>query len=219
MRYPLSYRVKEIKELTLKICNISKDCLSSAVNSLSGNVNERKDYIEKVFDLEEESDLINLQVDEKVASLIATQQPVGKDLRFAINMLKISSNFERICDLSTKIAIISKKYLKNNIYYIEKIFEIKNVLDDMFEIVRNSIETFNIENLESTLKSKDDIVDDLHIKFYKKVIDDLSKDNSNVEQKIDSLFIARYLERIGDILGKTGARIIFIETGKWVWIK
>ncbi len=219
MRYPLDYRVNEIKKLTLNICEISKKCLDFAISSLSGDEKHRKSCIEKVFDFEEESDLINLQVDEKVASLIATQQPVGRDLRFAINMLKISSNFERICDLSIKIALISRKYIKSNIYYIDRIIEMKKLLDEMFDIVKNSIETFNIKNIECELKKRDDIIDDMHNKFYKKVIEDISISNKDVEQKIDSLFIARYLERIGDILGKTGARVIFIETGKWVWIK
>lgn len=219
MRYPLNYRVNEIKNLTLNICNIAKDCLTFAIDSLQGDVEHKRLYIEKVFDLEEESDLINLQVDEKVASLIATQQPVGRDLRFAINMLKISSNFERICDLSTKIALISKKYIKSKIYYINEILMMKKVIDEMFDIVKTSIETFNIENLEAKLKSKDDMVDNMHHKFYKLVISDINNNKQDVEQRIDSLFIARYLERIGDILGKTGARVIFIETGKWVWIK
>jgi phosphate transport system protein len=47
-----------------------------------------------------------------------------------------------------------------------------------------------------------------------------AKDNpSLVEDTVDLVFVARHLERIADLLSKIGARLIFIEEGRRVWIK
>jgi phosphate transport system protein len=60
--------------------------------------------------IEEESDLLNLKIDDNCFKITALQQPVARDLRFIAMMIKISDNYERICDLAQKIADIARKY-------------------------------------------------------------------------------------------------------------
>jgi|GEM_PF-1467340 ABC-type phosphate transport system permease subunit len=39
------------------------------------------------------------------------------------------------------------------------------------------------------------------------------------EDAIKTFLVSRYLERIGDIIEKNGARVIFIKEGRKVWVK
>jgi len=44
---------------------------------------------------------------------------------------------------------------------------------------------------------------------------------SHLKKKCDveTVLVARHLERIGDLLGKIGAGIVFMEKGRRIWIK
>src|SRR6478735_11046697 len=51
-----------------------------------------------------EIDKIEIKIDEACVELLATRQPVAKDLRFVLTSLKVVTDLERIGDLAGKVA-------------------------------------------------------------------------------------------------------------------
>jgi len=95
----------------------------------------------------------------------------------------------------------------------------EDLLSIFGDMRRNLIEMFNI--LEERYAGKEvDIVymlkrhDNLIDECYENAITHLKE-----KCKVEHVLVARHLERMGDILGKIGSSLVFIESGKRIWIK
>ncbi len=69
-----------------------------------------------ILDSDEEIDEMNRQIEESVYQILARFRPMGKDLRYAITMIKLSNDLERIGDLSCNIAEKKHSNIKILIY-------------------------------------------------------------------------------------------------------
>ncbi len=215
-RKALDEGLMEIKGEVIKIADVASKAVKLAVTSLK----ERNLGLAREVDkLEEESDLLNLKIDEDCFKLIALQQPVAKDLRFIATMIKISDNYERICDLAQKIGDITKKYEEKPL--LKPLIDIPRMSETIQEMIRineDAISTWNPGEIKS-LQEKDDYIDALYDQIYRELLTFMMKDPHTIDDATDLLFVARYLERTGDIAAKTGARIYYMITGERIWIK
>jgi len=134
-------------------------------------------------------------------------------------MIKISDNFERICDLSEKISDIAEKYKEKEL--LKPLIDIPRMASTIAKMIDIDLEAIRSKTSPSVeeLTKKDDLLDELYIQIYNELISFMIRDPRRIDDATDLLFVARYLERIGDIAAKTGARIVYIVEGRRVWIK
>ncbi len=217
MRVGLQQALERIRDKVFNLFYITKENISLSIMYLLG---EAPGAIDRIRELEKKSDIINLNVMEECMTVLVRQQPVAKDARFVIAMMEISSFFERINDLSLEIselhpAKVSSKLeeIKSNIMWMIK------RITYMIDVNENSLRTGKIIDIDKTLTSLDNDIDSLYDRSLKLLIEYLKESKEDVEDAVKLLYIIRHLERIGDIVAKTGSRIIYIEKGKWVFIK
>lgn len=216
VRKALDEGLKEIKDDVIKIAGIACDAVSLAVKSLKERDLELAAEVDK---LEEESDLLNLKIDDNCFKITALQQPVAKDLRFIAMMIKISDNYERICDLAQKIADITRKYEEKPLLKpLIDIPRMAEMIQEMIRINNKAINTWDAGEIKSH-QEKDDYIDALYDQVYRELLTFMMKDPRTIDDATDLLFAARYLERMGDIAAKTGSRIYYMITGERIWIK
>lgn len=193
--------MEKIKEEVLRLHDLAKRSVSICLEGLKGSDEVRKELEE----IEINADLIHSDVDYDCLTLIALFQPVARDLRFVVGMMKISSGYERITDLALEIGY----------YYCYD----DDLLSIFGEMRRNLIEMFNI--LEERYAEKEvDIV--YMLKRHDNSIDECYENaitHLKEKCKVEPVLVARHLERMGDILGKIGSSLVFIESGKRIWIK
>ncbi len=194
-------RLEKIREGVLNLHDIAKKSVEMFIEGLRGNDEVRK----KLEDLEVKADLLHSDVDYDCITFIALFQPVARDLRFVVGMMKISSGYERITDLTLEIGY----YYCDDDELLAIFEEMRRSLVEMFEILKKGYEGRDVD-LVRMLKKQDNIVDNCYeraIVYLKKKCD------------VESVLVARHLERIGDILCKIGSGLIFIESGKRTIIK
>ena len=209
----LQERLKDIKHEILEAHNLSRKAVELCLDALRGDYDKRK----KVIQIEHIVDVMNTDVDCEGVSVVALFQPVAWDLRFIVSMMRISSHYERITDLTQEIAMYTiKSGFDEAIGLFEKI---KDSILKMFDIIGNAIETGNTANLRSELISIDDQVDRYYVESIESIVSTVKRNPELIEDMVDMVLIARHLERIADLLSKVGARLIFIEEGRRVWIK
>ena len=204
-----------LKQDVIKIGRVTQDCVRLAVRSL-----EQQDLslVEQVYQTEEVSDVLNLEVEERALRISALQQPVARDLRFIASMMKISDNLERICDLAAKIADITKKTAeKPHLKALIDVPKMSEVITEVIDIVLEKIEA-NVSVDENLLSAKDDIIDGLYKQAHDELIGIMIKDPKSIDDATNLLFAARHLERMGDLAVKCGSRIIYMQEGRRVWI-
>lgn len=161
-----------------------------------------KNIVREISALEEKSDELEARIHDECSHFIIRFHPMAKDMRFALGMIRISSAYERIVDLAQEISLYECEFR-------ERIFDAEKPLLEMFDVVKEGFS--DTRNLKEKMISLDDKVDDLYIH----VLEDIEKNFKCVEE----VLATRHLERIGDLLCKIATRLVYVQEGKWVWIK
>lgn len=185
----------------LAIQSLSKQDLS-----LAGKIIENDDLIDELSD----------KIEDDCIRLIALQQPLARDLRIITTVLKTVTDLERIADHATNIAEIVQRI--GNTKLIKPLVDIPKMAGMVEGMVRNSLKAFVDRDVASAKETcrKDDAVD----KLYEELFVELSSlvaaggDSERVVQALNLLFVARFLERVGDHTTNIGERTIYLVTGK-----
>ncbi len=209
----LEEKLRSIKEDVLEIHKLAQKAVDACIDGLRGDEEKKK----IASDMEQIVDVINTDVDCECVSVVALFQPVARDLRFTMSMMRISGSYERITDLAQEIASYNVQTGFDEV--IEIFSKIKLLHLEMFNLIGNALRTGNTTNLKKELTRLDDEIDNLYRKALDVLKETVRKDPQTIDKVIELVFVARHLERIADILSKIGARIIFIEEGVRVWIK
>ena len=151
------------------------------------------------------------RVDDECVRLIATQQPVAKDLRKIISAMKISTDLERMADLAVDIAKIVRR-IEGPL--CKPLVDIPLMAETALKMMRQGLEAYASEDMElaHNLALLDDQVDHL----YKQVVRDLlvimSERPEILDQGMYLSFVGRYLERFADHATNIGENVIYIAT-------
>lgn len=152
-------------------------------------------------------------IEARCLSLILKQQPVARDLRIVTTALKVVTDMERIGDHAADIAELIIREKRQPVYNLVKhIPEMGFVAKEMVHDAVHAFTTVNVDDARKIMK-KDDIVDELFDKVKEEVASLLRTSNEHVDQCVDILMIAKYLERIGDHAVNICEWTEFHETG------
>jgi len=153
------------------------------------------------------------QVDDECVRLIATQQPVAKDLRKIISAMKISTDLERMADLAIGIAKVVRR-IEGPL--CKPLIDIPLMAEKALGMMRQGLDAYSNEDMELAhdLAAQDDAVDHL----YKQVVRDLlvimSERPEILDQGMYLTFVGRYLERFADHATNIGENVIYIATAE-----
>ncbi|NOZ82894.1 MAG: phosphate transport system regulatory protein PhoU, partial [Euryarchaeota archaeon] len=166
-RTPLERGMEEIRGEVVRLGGIAKQAVLLSVEALKERDMQKA---ARVDELEEESDILNLHIDESALKLMALQQPVARDLRFVNAMIKISDNFERIADLAQKVAEIAKKYEEREL--LKPLIDIPRMASTIAEMIDIDLEAIERHASPDTEKlvEKDDLLDELYAQIYNELI-------------------------------------------------
>ncbi|MCR8454436.1 MAG: hypothetical protein NDP13_05560 [Crenarchaeota archaeon] len=209
-RVTLEAKMRKLEDMLLRMHAITKQSMEAIIGLPSNNARET------IRELEYATDIINWELFEEAVMTIATQQPTARDLRFIIMVASIASIYERINDLALDIATCVGKIGKIPQELDKNLKTILDAILNMLEVTRKAMATHSFINLYDTLSKLDDVIDN----NFREILDFIknSKDLS-AELMLNLVMIFRDLERIGDLMGKIGSRLIYIETGKMIPIK
>ena len=142
---------EELKNLNNNIVKMGTLCEESLRKSINALVTNNTDEADKIIKNDEEIDKFENLIEQQVVNLIALRQPLAIDLRETVTALKISSDLERIGDLSKNIAkrslLLSSNLSKNLIDILNSLSEnvqkqLKSVIDSYLE--RSSSMAINV---------------------------------------------------------------------------
>ena len=161
---------------------------------------EEQDMVLALAVIEEDSSIDELEneINQMAIWLMAKEQPVARDLRRIISMIKMSSNIERIADFAVNTAKATIRISKtNSILAKTSLVEMKNISMDM---LKKSMTAFIEEDiaLAKAVGELDDKVDQKNHENYAILADYLKESPQDIEQTLQLLFINRFVERAAD---------------------
>ena len=153
-------------------------------------------------------------IDDLGARIIATQQPVAKDLRRILIAFKMASDLERMGDLSVDIAKVVLRLEGQTL--IKPLVDLPLMAEISQLMIYESIQSYVQENVDLAYKMAKD--DDQVDALYSQVIGDLFAlmiDNpKTISQASLISFVGRYIERIADHATNIGESVVYLVTGK-----
>lgn len=155
-------------------------------------------------------------IEEHCLVLIATQQPMARDMRLLASILEIASELERIGDYGKGIAKIT--------LYIGKQPPLIpfTLMDEMckkvVEMLRKALDAFINQDVETarTLPQCDDAVDALYNQINRELIDLMVANRATIDHANYRSWAAHNLERAADRVTNICERIIYTITGELV---
>ena len=147
---------------------------------------------------DEEINILEVQMDQEGIALLLKFQPLASDLRLVIATMKFSANLERISDQSVGIARRARKLnLKARVPEAAGIEPLFRHADSM---VMDAIKAFADQDAElaRSIKARDRDLDALNREFANRLTEQMQKNPGQIEDFLELIFIARFLERIGD---------------------
>ncbi|URN94486.1 MAG: phosphate signaling complex protein PhoU [Candidatus Pristimantibacillus lignocellulolyticus] len=211
MRKEFDQGLEQLNQWLVEMGELVEGAIDKAVTALkNNNIEQAKEVVAAdihVNDMEEKILELGLK-------LIATQQPVAKDLRRIIAAFRIANDLERMGDLALDVA---KAVIK-----IDGETLIKPIIDlpRMGEIIRNmtyeAIQSFVHENVDLAYKmaKDDDQVDALYGQMMRELLLLMMENPRNIAQAQLLSFVGRYMERFGDHATNIGESVVYLVTGK-----
>ncbi|MDO4330798.1 MAG: phosphate signaling complex protein PhoU [Lachnospiraceae bacterium] len=139
-------------------------------------------------------------IESRCLSLILKQTPVAGDLRVVSSALKVVTDLERIGDHASDIAELILQVHGDGSY--QMIRHLPEMEEAVKEMLHDSIEAFiaRDDQMAQEIIRMDDQVDQLFDQTKKDVAQMLksSTDDESIDNAMDFLMAAKYLERIGD---------------------
>ncbi|MCH7321825.1 phosphate signaling complex protein PhoU [Solibacillus sp. MA9] len=143
-------------------------------------------------------DELENEINQMAIWLMAKEQPVARDLRRIVSMIKMSSDIERIADFAVNTAKATIKISKTeSVISKTSLFEMKNISMDM---LKKAMKAFIEEDiaLAKAVGELDDKVDEKNHQNYAVLTNYLSEHPQDTEQVVQLLFINRFVERTAD---------------------
>jgi phosphate transport system protein len=169
---------------------------------------------DRVMEVENQIDALNLEIEERALQLLALQQPMARDLRTIAGVLRMSTDIERIGDYSVDTARQARNLADRPLF--KPLVDIPRMAHLVEKMLHDSLEAFVRRDLDLAMEAvlQDDEVDALYKSLHEELAEFVRKDPELVDQAMSLLLVGVYLERMADHVTNIGERIWFIETGK-----
>jgi phosphate transport system protein len=183
--------------------------------SIQGLMRKDTNLLWEVLEQDEpKANAFEIELDEQCTNLIAQFQPIAKDLRTVLMILKMNSDIERMGDHAVNIA-------ESGMYLVERapvkpLLDTPRMAEEVVKMVNDSLLSFIDEDarLAKSVCERDDIVDGLANQILRELITYMSADPSTIERSLHLLDIAGNLERIADLSTNIGEDVIFMVEGR-----
>ncbi len=154
------------------------------------------------------------QIERESLTLIATQQPMARDLRFLAAILEVITELERIGDYAKGISRI-------NILLGEEPIEapfrdLELMADRGLSMLHRALSAFINKDADAArlIPPEDDEIDTLYNHIYHELIDRMIQDATFIDRANHLIWAAHNLERMADRVTNICERIIFVATGE-----
>jgi phosphate transport system protein len=209
-RATLDREMREIKDNVLRMGSIVADQIRAALAAL---VSHDIEAALAVIVGDRRVNEVQRHITSLIATTIATQAPVARDLRFLLALDHVTYELERIGDHASSVAkqgrfLAPHPPLKR---YVD-LPEMGELGASQVQGVLRALVDVDVR-LAREVASRDDDIDFLFHRTYDEVLDLMRADPDNVERGTRILFAAHYLERIGDRVTNIAEDVVFLATG------
>jgi phosphate transport system protein len=154
------------------------------------------------------------EIEDRAVMLIATQQPMARDLRAITSLMHIATDLERMGDHAEGIAKIVLMHGDQPL--LKPLIDIPRMAELSREMLRDSLDAFVRRDAAAAaaVAARDDAVDLLYDQVYHELLSFMIEDPGTIQRATWLLWTAHNLERVADRATNICERVVYLVTGK-----
>jgi phosphate transport system protein len=210
-RATFSQEMQAVKDEVLLLGSMVEDSVMKSVEALRDNNVERSRF---VITNDQYINRKRFETEATIMMLIATQQPIARDLRTLAACLDVCTELERMGDYAKGIANINIRSEGLSMPFILR--EIYAMAEKAVDMLHRAMTTFADEDMQTAkaMITEDDVIDECYTKLYYDAVNDVVGDPRNIERANYIIWVAHNLERLGDRVSNICERVIYMVTGE-----
>jgi phosphate transport system protein len=202
--------IDNLKKLILSLGAIVEEQIQRSMLAL-----ERRDaeMADEVILKDREIDSLEIVIEEECLKILALYQPVAKELRFVVAVLKMNNDLERMGDLASNIAKRARYLSKKE--KIDLIADFAPLAEKVQNMVKKSLDSLvNTDmKLAKEVCAADDEVDRLTKQMLKRTISANEKNPERSKDYVSVRTISKNLERIADSATNIAEDVVYLCSG------
>lgn len=186
-------------------------CTSQLEKANESFVNHDGDLAEEVIHKENRVNAMDIKIERDCERFLALFNPVAIDLRFAMAVLKINSDLERIGDHAFNISnyvVEEENAIPSHLFKAVEFDKMVDTIKSMMENITIAYEEKDVKSARKVFK-KDKVLDKINIKSFKILETEIKKDPSIIKEALFLFSVVKKLERVGDLIKNIAEDIIF----------
>ncbi|MDA3856820.1 MAG: phosphate signaling complex protein PhoU [Roseovarius sp.] len=196
----------------MKMGGLVERAISDAARSLETRDEE---LAEEVRGRDRAIDILEEEINEEAARVIALRAPTAGDLRLVLSVMKISGNLERIGDYAKNMAkrtsiLTQMSPVSGSAAALRRMArEVETMLKDALDAyIQRDI------NLAHEVMQRDRDVDQMYNAIFREFLTFMMEDPRNITACMHLHFIAKNTERMGDHVTSIAEQVIYLVSGE-----
>jgi phosphate transport system protein len=202
-----------LKSKLVAMAGLAESSVRFAVEALLQRDEERAQH---VIVADDTIDSLEMEIEDKAINLLATQQPMARDLRQIAMAMRISNDLERVGDHAVNIAETVRWLVEAPLFPV--LPEIEEMVRVATEMLKDSLDSFvrGDTTLARQILKRDDRVDELHENTFRILLTHMMEDPRRISAGMDLLLVSGNLERIADLATNVSEDVIYQVEGRVV---
>jgi phosphate transport system protein len=213
MNIQLQREIEKMKRLLLALSAKVENDVRLAVRAAD---NRDAELARNVVNREQETNAMEVNVEEECLKILALYQPVASDLRYIIAVLKINQDLERIGDLAVHIAERALFLCAQPRIAIP--FRLEQMADKSQGLLKKVLDAFVSldETAAREVCAADSEIDNMNQEIFQQVKEAILQNPGLFESLLQIMHISRHLERIADHATNIAEDLIYLIEGRIV---
>ena len=208
----LKEKIVEVKHQLIQDATLVQDMISKSVKGL---IDRNAFVLNEVVNTEEPKvNEYDRAIDELCVELIAQYEPVARDLRMVIMIIKMNKDLERMADHAVNISESGLYLIANPV--IGSYEDVRMMGENAVSMLKDSINAFVNEDvpLANAVCERDDVVDAAGDKILKDLTELMRGKKDIIPRALQLMRIAHNLERIADLSTNIAEEVVYIVEGR-----
>lgn len=204
----------ELSELKVTLLNMSGDAQAALAAAVEALLQRDGAKAQRVVTGDREINLLETNIEEAVIRLLATQQPMARDLRFLTAAMKIANDLERVGDHAVNIAQSAERLVASRPIVPEP--ELLEMARQARMMLADALDAFVRGDAQAgrAICRRDDAVDALHQSMFRILLTHMMEDPHVIGTAMELFLVSRNLERVADLATNIAEDVVFLVEGK-----
>ncbi|WP_288841881.1 phosphate signaling complex protein PhoU [uncultured Deefgea sp.] len=172
--------------------------------------------INKVIEQEMQVNQMHVKLDDMCVHMIARRQPAATDLRMVMTVIKSVEDLERIGDKAYRICKRAKNIYESGRLQVPRFHDLNHIADLALDMLSNALDSFARMDAVSASEviRADAQLDQEYQALHRQLITVMMEDPRSITLILDILWIAKAIERIGDLGVNVAEHVIYLVKGQ-----